>query len=572
MGHIKVYLDNLEQLIENLQNAAHNTDVYANNLRNDNINTLRNIEGGCTEHITDAIDSINAKADSMNGTNLSTSNLVDRMGAFRTSLITFKNNVESVDSSVKNQLVTYGNNYRSENNIQTTWWEDLKYSFLDGIHSIMNDKGLGRVVSELCRNVKDWFTDRWEDIKEWYAFDGGEFICNIALAGLAIVASVFTILTAGVGFLAVVAIVASACAIVDAVAKIFANVGALVNNNSDPAWARKIGKATSLSTLGDTLVGHDADSGWGKAGKVFQVLGSINDVVSTICAVIQFTDFATKSIDKFTGKTSVFQKYLGSGGVFDSAFIEANQNKFRTLQDGIWYQLDEYGNIKQDGLGNKIKVDFSSRNQYSDGAEWKIRKKVDDNKYSSLLEGARDRFKVIGKTIKEDFGNVKGNVVTDMDKIKSYCISFKNADFKGNAMKILKDTGTSLKTAKDNYFRDDKTFFDKVKNVVKLQISSVSSYKKAAEKSSYMRGQQHTFTKILGKVSYVGTQINNGVTTATQALNVITGHFSDNWDTTAKWNKMIKGIDTINDRTNKTLDTYTISASTRYDNLNYLFN
>ena len=46
----------------------------------------------------------------------------------------------------------------------------------------------------------------------------------------------------------------------------------------------------------------------------------------------------------------------------------------------------------------------------------------------------------------------------------------------------------------------------------------------------------------------------------------------DNWDTTSKWNKMIKGIDNVSDRENKTLDTYTIQTSTRYNNLNYIFN
>lgn len=35
---------------------------------------------------------------------------------------------------------------------------------------------------------------------------------------------------------------------------------------------------------------------------------------------------------------------------------------------------------------------------------------------------------------------------------------------------------------------------------------------------------------------------------------------------------MIKGIDNVFDRENKTLDTYTIQTSTRYNNLNYIFN
>lgn len=43
-----------------------------------------------------------------------------------------------------------------------------------------------------------------------------------------------------------------------------------------------------------------------------------------------------------------------------------------------------------------------------------------------------------------------------------------------------------------------------------------------------MRGQNNNFVKILGKISYVGTQINNGVNAATQGLNIATGNVRDN--------------------------------------------
>lgn len=107
---------------------------------------------------------------------------------------------------------------------------------------------------------------------------------------------------------------------------------------------------------------------------------------------------------------------------------------------------------------------------------------------------------------------------------------------------------------------------------MKPNASAVFGFSDTAKKVPYMRGQNNNFSKILVKISYVGTQINNGVTAATQGLNIATGHFKDNWDTTSKWNKMVKGIDNVSDRKNKTLDTYTIHTSTRYNNLNYLFN
>ena len=87
-----------------------------------------------------------------------------------------------------------------------------------------------------------------------------------------------------------------------------------------------------------------------------------------------------------------------------------------------------------------MRVDFSSRNPYSDGAEWKWRLKDKDD---HVIEGARERFGKVGKVIGEDFGNIKGNVGIEMNKIKAYCRSFSGGSFKGNAIKILKDSGST---------------------------------------------------------------------------------------------------------------------------------
>lgn len=44
-----------------------------------------------------------------------------------------------------------------------------------------------------------------------------------------------------------------------------------------------------------------------------------------------------------------------------------------------------------------MRVDFSSRNPYSDGAEWKWRLKDKDD---HVIEGARERFGKVGKSNK----------------------------------------------------------------------------------------------------------------------------------------------------------------------------
>jgi len=140
-----------------------------------------------------------------------------------------------------------------------------------------------------------------------------------------------------------------------------------------------------------------------------------------------------------------------------------------------------------------MRVDFSSRNPYSDGAEWKWRLKDKDD---HVIEGARERFGKVGKVIREDFGNIKGNVGIEMNKIKSYCRSFSGGSFKGNAIKILKDSGSTIKTMSKNYFRNDDGVLKHIKSVLKPNVSAVFAFSDTVKKVPYMRGQNNNFVKI----------------------------------------------------------------------------
>lgn len=551
-------------MIENLNNASSKTELYANSLRDDNISALENITGGCNRFVSCAKEEISKYANTLvlesGNTTLNTTDLVDREKVFAKKLSDFKADLETVDKAVKLHISQAGNEYRTDNNIETSWWEDLKYAICDGIHSIMNSTGLGRVISELCRKVGDWFTDLWEDFKEWYAFDGGEFWVNIGLGLLAIAAAVFTILTAGTGFLALVAIIGAVCAIVDAFAKIGANVAGLIQRKEDPAWAHQFAKVSGVSSFGNTLVERNADSIWGRG---MQVAGGIVDVVSTACAIIGFADFATKSIDKVTGKTSAFQKYLGSGGIVDTAFIDGSGNNSRILKDGVWYQVDTNGDIALDKLGNPKRVKFSTNNEFSEGAKWK---------WKTEEETFGQKVSKISTVVKEDVTSMKSNIKTDLGNIKSYVTSFKGQGLKGGVAKIFSDSGKAFATGKNNYFVGEKNIFKNVKTIINTNFSGLSSFGKTAENVKYMRGKSNDVINFIGKASLIGTQLNNVVTTFTQVTNFATGHLTDNWKTTSSWNKMVKGIDRVFDRQNKTLTNYTIPTSTRYDNLNLLFN
>lgn len=62
--------------------------------------------------------------------------------------------------------------------------------------------------------------------------------------------------------------------------------------------------------------------GFEGASTFLNITAGLIDGVDTFCAVVGLIDSGTKLYESFTGKTTMFQKYLGQGGYVDSMFMQ----------------------------------------------------------------------------------------------------------------------------------------------------------------------------------------------------------------------------------------------------------
>jgi uncharacterized protein YukE len=313
---ISVNFSCLESAIKNADLASKRAKKYADSLNSGVNSRLSGITGGCNGHVADAYDSVNTKRRELNSISV-------KFSSFSKKLKNFEQNVKTADATLKSKIDGYSKAYATQHNIKTSPIETAWNWLSGGASSLLNETEFGQWINNSIRKIGDWFGDRWADLKEWYALDGGQFWVNIGLGLLAIVAAVFVIATAGVGLLAIVAIVGAAIAIANSAVQIGANVVALIHKDEDPAWTHRCGKISKASEWFSSAFPDN---------KVLNFIGRTIDVIDDVCTIITFADFSTKAFTKISKKETLFQKYLGKSGVLDSYFaVDCNSEAKKVL-------------------------------------------------------------------------------------------------------------------------------------------------------------------------------------------------------------------------------------------------
>src|SRR5699024_9799781 len=151
----------------------------------------------------------------------------------------------------------------------------------------------------------------WRRLRSWMDYEGGKFLVNIGMGVLAVAVAVAGIITAGTGILAAIAVVGSVIAIANGIVKIVQNIYALSTYKDNPYAAEKAAKVDTASDLLRDKA-ETVDNEFLRGFMEFSA-GTI-DVVDGFCAVVGLFDSATKAYETFTGKQTLFQKYLGKGG------------------------------------------------------------------------------------------------------------------------------------------------------------------------------------------------------------------------------------------------------------------
>ena len=559
MGSIAVNFKELESAISKLSSSGAKAQRYAEDLERDNLKKLSSIELGCTGDVEDAYQSITNKISQLNQTSKD-------FEAYVKNLEDFGDAVRAADKSLQKKIDSYAKAFASGHNIKCGLVEGLWNWICDGASSLLNQTKLGQWINNALRKVGDWFGDRWADLKEWYVFEGGEFICNIALGVVACLGALFTIATAGVGLLAIVATVGAVITIINSLTQIYTNTTALVTRDDDPAWARRMGKNTSLSKWFESDFPDN---------EFLQAVGKTVDFVDNICTIITVADFATKSFTKLTGKQTAFQKYLGQGGIVDSYFIvdegtEA-QKKMRRFNElaGRWEVLDSQGNVLTLG-GKPVTVDFSERGKglkFSLKQGWENLTKpvaydLKGYQYISQMAVAdlKNEAKAVAKGAKGIYSYAKGLKSLTFDQgVKTVA-----GDFKTGIADMLQGKYGSmgkkqvLITAWYEGKHEVKSFGEDILGIGKkgLLAKSASKIKKVE------------MNETLKKIILTGKQLDNLKTVADNVTNIVTWNFDETNPYIKNANKGFKAIYKLG-ITDKKLRIG--QEATRYENYNLIF-
>lgn len=413
MGKITVNLVQLKETIKHLQTVEVVTRSYAETLEEENLNILSEIQGGCTGRVQEAYASINKKGNELK------KKMADPLAGFAKELVEFEELVREADHRLERKIGDYAIGYEKTYNIESGFFESMWNGICNGVNSILNQTELGQFISRGFHRMSDWMSNAWEEVKEWYALDGGKYLVNIAKGIAAAAAAVFVIMTAGSAILAIVAAIAAAIDLANSIVKIGSNIRAYFNYNSDPAWAYRKGKNQKLSTaLEDKFTGNT------KVDKFMRGFGHGIDIVKDVCDIVSLTDMGTKFVSRFTGKETMFQKYLGSGGRIDSFWLSeksavSERNTFRVFdaEHSKWKKLNRSGQEAENQIRSGQTLDFSYKSKEIEGLSHSL--KGFQNTYQMSNGELKKGNQILKDMFKSDMREWKISAGREMNRIKN---------------------------------------------------------------------------------------------------------------------------------------------------------
>ena len=399
MGTISIDYGWLSDSANKLKSGATACRRYSERLSDRCQNKLSAIEGGLSGRVWDAYADISVKRGELD-------DKADRLDTLSAAVTRLRDYAKDQDEAVCRDIENRASEFQAANGMECSWIESAWAWLCDGVRSLLNATELGRLIADAFRKAGDWLADKWRRLRAWMDYEGGKFLVNIGLAVLAIAAAVVTILTAGAGVLAAISVVGAVIAILNGAVKIVQNIQSLSTYKDSPYAAEKAATIDTLSDLiRDKAEGIDNDFLRGAANFA---AGTI-DVVDGFCAIVGLADSATKAYETFTGKQTMFQKYLGQGGEIDSLFTKNASRTHGRRYDPVqnkWFQKDD--------AGKWTELDFSSRKD-SRGMKLSIKTGLKNLKSSAMKRTVIDGTKVPRVT---GFDMLKTQFVDDWNNIK----------------------------------------------------------------------------------------------------------------------------------------------------------
>lgn len=402
MGTLSIDYSQLSNAANHLKNGASACRRYSERLNDRCQNKLSSIEGGLTGRVWDAYAEISAKRSDLE-------NKSDRLDALSAAVTRLRDYAKEQDRAVSQDIENRASAFQTANGMECSWIESAWAWLCDGVRSLLNATALGRMVADAFRLAGDWLSDKWRRLRSWMDYEGGKFLVNIGMGVLAVAVAVAGIITAGTGILAAIAVVGSVIAIANGIVKIVQNIYALSTYEDNPYAAEKAAKVDTASDLLRDKA-ETVDNEFLRGFMEFSA-GTI-DVVDGFCAVVGLFDSATKAYETFTGKQTLFQKYLGKGGAIDSLFTKDTIDNSRRVFDPVknkWFQLD--ANDKP-----TIELDFSQA-ESTKGMKLDFKTGLQNLRSalipSTTIDGATlprvTGFDMLKAQFVDDFSNLKSN-------------------------------------------------------------------------------------------------------------------------------------------------------------------
>jgi len=318
MGVLAINYSALSDAIKNAENAAKKAENYAEELDKKVCKKISDLEGGTSDKVGNADYFVKMKIKALEEKK-------ERLGNLAGKLNDFYNKVTNTDKSIGDKFSELYYNFKKDNGIKVDVVTEL-FNYIGT--KILNSTDFGKWLNNVYRNVSDFFNDIWGEIKYWYKCEGGKYVVDIVISVVAVALAVFTIITAGAGFFAIVTIIGAIISIVNAINNICTSAAALHYNDEDPAWANRYGEMDKLTdTLRKRVNSRFAD-----------VAANALDAIEAFCDIVGLIKVGTDlsgNISKYKkifkdGKASTLKKWFDFG---KKTFKDQFANDFEKIGD-----------------------------------------------------------------------------------------------------------------------------------------------------------------------------------------------------------------------------------------------
>lgn len=329
---VKIDYGELASSATALNKAAKYCGDYASRLRRKVPNELDNLTRGSSNYTSSASYFASAKIQSLEKQQqkcLDVSGKID----------TFIKDAKSTDQRVAGIIKKEGNEFRKANGLSFGWSDGLMQVISRFAIDAVNKSSLTRWIDTLIRDRSDAFNAWLLDKKHWFACEGGKYkimvwvkrfaLVAAALAAFAAMVVAFPAILTAIASIASVGLVSSlgliwsafaatctmittCIALADATISLNQTERAMKLATTDPGWAARYADISSTTEyLRKTYFGSEWD-------KTSMKLAKWIDVVSIVCGIVTFANYAVNGYKFFTGKYRANAKGVKHFKVWDT--------------------------------------------------------------------------------------------------------------------------------------------------------------------------------------------------------------------------------------------------------------